>query len=104
WRIWSDNWIGETRGGLTGSGTYPNLYGCSYSGACGVSVSPADNHFIYLMRPTATVRIDNASREQGALNPPFTASVTGLILGDTGVGITGTPTTTAVPESPQGNY
>lgn len=104
WRVWADSWIGETRGGLSGSGIYPNLYGCSFSGACGVSVPPADNHFIYTQRPTATVTIQNASREQGTPNPPFTATLTGLILGDTGVGITGSPTTTATTDSPAGSY
>lgn len=104
WRIWSDSWIGETRGGLGGSGPYPNLYGCTYDGACVVSVSPTDNHFIYTQRPVATVTIGNASREQGAPNPPFSSSLSGLILGDTGAGITGTPTTTATQASPSGNY
>ena len=104
WRVWADSWIGETRGGLAGSGIYPNLYGCTYLGACGVTVPPSANHFIYTQRPTATVTIQNASREQGAPNPPFTATLSGLILGDTGVGIAGSLSTTATTDSPAGNY
>jgi filamentous hemagglutinin family protein len=47
WRIWAGTWIGETRGGLAGTGVRPNIYGCAYPGLCGTSVWPNDDHFIY---------------------------------------------------------
>lgn len=104
WRVWADTWIGETRGGLAGSGLLPNLYNCAYLGLCGVSVSPGDNHFIYAQRPTATVVIGNAFRPAGLNNPLFTWSITGLILGDTGAGFSGAVGTAANQSSPPGAY
>jgi len=104
WRVWADTWIGETRGGVAGSGLLPNLYNCAYLGLCGVSVSPGDNHFIYAQRPTATVVIGNAFRPAGLNNPLFTWSITGLILGDTGAGFSGAVGTAANQSSPPGAY
>ena len=104
WRVWANTWIGETRGGVAGSGLLPNLYNCAYLGLCGVGVSPGDNHFIYAQRPTATVVIGNASRPAGLNNPLFTWSITGLILGDTGAGFSGTVGTGATRSSPPGAY
>jgi len=104
WRVWADTWIGETRGGVAGSGLLPNLYNCAYLGLCGVSVSPGDNHFIYAQRPTATVVIGNAFRPAGLNNPLFTWSITGLILGDTGAGFSGAVGTAANRASPPGAY
>ncbi len=104
WRIWADTWVGETRGGLAGTGTLPNLYHCAYLGLCTVTVPTGGNHFIYAQQPTATVTIDNAARPQGAPNPFFTYSVSGLILGDTSVSFSGTPGTGANAGSPPGHY
>ncbi|MBT2321701.1 filamentous hemagglutinin N-terminal domain-containing protein [Variovorax paradoxus] len=86
WRIWADTWVGETRGGLAGSGLLPNLYHCAYLGLCTVTVPAGANHFIYAQQPSAVVVINSASRPGGVPNPLFTYSVTGLILGDTGAG------------------
>ncbi|MFM9926192.1 filamentous hemagglutinin N-terminal domain-containing protein [Variovorax sp. H27-G14] len=104
WRIWADTWVGETRGGLAGTGTLPNLYHCAYLGLCTVTVPTGGNHFIYAQQPTATVTIDNAARPQGAPNPFFTYSVSGLILGDTGASFSGAPGTGANAGSPPGHY
>jgi filamentous hemagglutinin family protein len=104
WRIWADSWTGETRGGLFGSGLLPNLYNCAYLGLCGVTVSAADNHFIYVQRPTATVVIADAMRPGGFPNPPFVFSVTGLILGDTAAGFGGVLGSPATAASPPGVY
>ncbi|MET3914212.1 filamentous hemagglutinin family protein [Variovorax sp. OAS795] len=104
WRVWADTWVGETRGGLAGSGLYPNLYHCAYLGLCTVNVPAGANHFIYAQQPEATVVIDSVVRGFGRPNPLFTYSITGLILGDTGVGFTGTPTTAAFLGSPPGFY
>jgi filamentous hemagglutinin family protein len=104
WRVWADTWVGETRGGLSGSGPLPNLYHCAYLGLCTVSVTPADNHFIYAQQPTATVRIHSAARAAGQANPLFTFSITGLILGDTGAGFAGTLASPATSFSLPGSY
>ncbi|MDQ7957776.1 MAG: filamentous hemagglutinin N-terminal domain-containing protein [Pseudomonadota bacterium] len=104
WRVWADTWVGETRGGLAGSGITPNLYHCAYLGLCTVSISPGDNHFIYAQQPVATVVIGDANRFYGAPNPLFTYSITGLILGDRGLGFSGALSTTANAFSPPGFY
>ncbi|OUM02546.1 two-partner secretion domain-containing protein [Variovorax sp. JS1663] len=104
WRVWADTWGGETRGGLFGSGLLPNLYHCAYLGLCTVTVTPADNHFIYAQQPAATVLIGNASRPGGVPNPFFTYSITGLILGDTGAGFSGVLSSPATAFSLPGRY
>jgi filamentous hemagglutinin family protein len=104
WRVWADTWIGETRGGLAGSGPLPNLYHCAYLGLCTVSVPAGANHFIYAQQPSALVVINNTSRPGGVPNPQFTYSITGLILGDTGVGFAGAASSPATPFSLPGFY
>ncbi|MGJ7504653.1 filamentous hemagglutinin N-terminal domain-containing protein [Variovorax sp. ZT5P49] len=104
WRVWADTWVGETRGGLAGSGLYPNLYHCAYSGLCAVSIPAGANHFIYAQQPVATVVIANASRPFGYPNPLFSYGIGGLILGDTGAGFAGFLFSPALQASPQGAY
>ncbi|MGJ7538022.1 MULTISPECIES: filamentous hemagglutinin N-terminal domain-containing protein [unclassified Variovorax] len=104
WRVWADTWVGETRGGLAGSGLYPNLYHCAYSGLCAVSIPAGANHFIYAQQPVATVIIANASRPFGYPNPLFSYGIGGLILGDTGAGFAGFLFSPALQASPQGAY
>lgn len=104
WRVWADTWVGEARGGLVGSGQLPNLYHCAYLGLCTVTVSPGDNHFIYAQQPAVTVNIGSFARPVGQPNPNFTFTLSGLILGDTGAGITGTTGTEAGLQSPTGRY
>ena len=105
WRVWAATWEGETRGGLAGSGDLPNLYGCEFLGTCGVSVTSADNHFIYVQQPTAMITFDNFSREYGLANPTFTFTVTGAVLGDTAANVAGgSAGTTATIASDVGNY
>lgn len=104
WRVWADTWVGETRGGLAGSGLLPNLYNCAYLGLCTVSVTPGDNHFIYARQPVATVVVNSATRPFGFPNPLFTYGITGLILGDTGASFGGLLSTTAGVTSLPGVY
>jgi len=104
WRIWADTWVGESRGGITGSGATPNLFHCAYLGLCTVSITPGDNHFIYAQQPRATVVIGDASRPFGMANPPFGFTVGGLILGDGTAGFLGSPTSSAGIFSPAGRY
>lgn len=104
WRVWANTWIGETRGGLAGSGPLPNLYHCAYLGLCTVSVPAGANHFIYAQQPSAVVVINNTSRPGGVPNPQFTYSITGLVLGDTGAGFAGAASSPATPFSMPGLY
>ncbi|SFM81758.1 filamentous hemagglutinin N-terminal domain-containing protein [Variovorax sp. OV329] len=104
WRVWADTWVGETRGGLAGSGPLPNYYHCAYLGLCTVSITPGDNHFVYAQQPSVTVNIGSFARNVGQPNPNFTYTLAGLILGDTGAGITGTMGTSAGLQSPSGAY
>src|SRR3546814_13103778 len=78
------------------SSDLPNLYNCTFAGACGVVVPAAGNHFIYAAQPTATITIGDAMREYGLDNLAFTFIVGGMILGDiAGNAITGEPGTVA---------
>ncbi len=105
WRVWASTWEGESRGSLGGSGNLPNLYNCAYLGACGVTVTGGDNHFIYVQQPTATITVDSLSREYGLANPVFTYSVSGAVLGDALANmVSGTPGTTAGIGSDVGQY
>ncbi|AKC85897.1 MBG domain-containing protein [Pseudoxanthomonas suwonensis] len=106
WRVWADTWVGETRGGLAGSGPLPNLYGCAYdSSSCSVTVSDTDNQFIYTQQPTATVVIGSHSREYGLDNPTFGFDVDGVILDDIAANvIVGDVSTTATITSNVGQY
>ncbi|MEJ8857948.1 filamentous hemagglutinin N-terminal domain-containing protein [Variovorax robiniae] len=104
WRVWANTWVGETRGGLVGSGPLPNYYSCAYLGLCAVTVSTTDNHFIYAQQPTAAVVINDATRQAGTDNPPFVFSVTGLILGDSNASFNGTLRSLADRNSPPGLY
>lgn len=104
WRVWADTWQGENRGGMAGTGPLPNLYNCAYAGSCGVSVSASDSQFIYTQQPTATVSIANAERAVGDPNPAFGYTLSGLILGDSGAGITGVLSSAANANSPAGSY
>jgi filamentous hemagglutinin family protein len=105
WHVWASTWTGEARGGLAGDGSLPNLYGCAYLGACGVTVTGGDNHFIYVQQPIATITFDNATREYGLDNPLFSYTVTGAILGDTAANVaSGSASTSATIASDVGNY
>ncbi len=105
WHVWASTWTGEARGGLAGDGNLPNLYGCAYLGACGVTVTGGDNHFIYVQQPIATITFDNATREYGLENPLFSYTVTGAILGDTAANVaSGSASTSATIASDVGNY
>jgi filamentous hemagglutinin family protein len=94
WQIWANTWIGENRGALAGSGSLPNLYGCAFGGACasaaGLAATAGDNHFIYLQQPTAQITIGSGAGPFG-FTPRFRTSISGLILGDSGNGISGSP-------------
>jgi subtilase family serine protease len=82
---------------ITASGASAANYTISY-GSGTLTVTPA----------TLTVTADNARRAVGAANPPFTASYSGFVLGQSleSSGVTGSPglSTTASAASPAGTY
>ncbi|AMM25089.1 hypothetical protein AX767_12480 [Variovorax sp. PAMC 28711] len=104
WRVWADTWVGETRAGLVGSAPLPNFYNCAYGGFCGVTVTPGANHFIYRQQPDASVVVASQMRPYGLPNLPFTYTLAGLILGDSGAGFSGALNSPATNFSLPGRY
>jgi filamentous hemagglutinin family protein len=105
WRVWSNTWVGETRGGVAGSGTLPNLYGCAFGADCTVTPSTSANQFIYVNRPVVTVDLADSTRQYGLPNATINYSVNGLILGDLAAyAINGSIFTDATQASNVGNY
>lgn len=105
WQVWGSSWVGEDRNGLAGSGNLPNIYGCTYGGACLVTPSSTGNQFIYTARPTITVDIANSTREYGAANDTIQYTVNGLVLGDQANSVlAGATLTDATQASHVGNY
>ena len=105
WHLFADTWVGETRGGLAGTGTLPNIYGCSFDVACGITIPVNNNVFVYAQQPTLTITVNNQNRVYGDANPTLTFGATGLVNGDTLAGaVGGTPTTAANSGSNVGNY
>lgn len=53
-----------------------------------------------------TVTADNANRTYGAVNPPFRATITGFVNGESAAALSGAPAfvTSAMPSSPVGTY
>ena len=106
WHLWAQSWIGETRGGLAGNGTLPNVYGCAYgSSACSALPVATANTFIYADRPVLSLIVDNKTRLYGDPNPLFTVTPGGLVNGDIAANIVGgTPSTAATVTSNAGRY
>jgi filamentous hemagglutinin family protein len=107
WRVWGNTWTGETRAGLAGNGSLPNLYGCTFGTACtsGITVPASNNHFIYTQRPTLTIGVASATREYGLPNNAFSYTLDGLILGDqANNAVNGSITSNATQASNVGNY
>ncbi|MEO6800573.1 MAG: MBG domain-containing protein [Rhodanobacter sp.] len=105
WQVWGNTWVGENRGGLAGNGSLPNLYGCTYSAACGVTPSTTANQFIYTAQPLATISFSDSTREYGLPDTAIDYDVSGMILGDRASNaITGSVATTATEASSVGKY
>lgn len=102
WRIWASTWSGETRGGLAGSGGLPNLYGCTYAGACAVGVPATDNHFVYAAQPVLAIRFDDQSRVYGQQNPPLTYTVSAPLFADDRIALSAYTSATATSDT--GSY
>lgn len=106
WRIWASTWNGETRGNVQPNTSQPNFYGCSYGAGCswGGVVPLTGDHFVYVARPTVIVTADGAVKVEGAPNPNFGYTTTGLINGDSVSTLSGTLSTNATTGSPPGQY
>lgn len=106
WRIWASTWNGETRGNVQPNTSQPNFYGCSYGAGCswGGVVPLTGDHFVYVARPTVIVTADGAVKVEGAPNPNFGYTTTGLINGDSVSTLSGTFSTNATTGSPPGQY
>jgi hypothetical protein len=63
-------------------GAKPNLYNCTFGGACGATI-PAGNHNVYRYQPLLTYTANAANRQYGDPNPAFIGAVSGLVNGDT---------------------
>ncbi len=105
WQVWGSSWVDESRAGLAGNGSLPNLYGCTFAGACGVTPSTTANQFIYTVQPVATITFADSTREYGLPNAGIDYAVAGMILGDApGNAISGDAATVATQASGVGNY
>ena len=107
WRIWASTWTGETRGNVQPDTSQPNFYGCSYGAGCvwGGSVPLTGDHFVYIARPTVIVTANGTTKVEGAPDPAFSFTTSGLINGDTAAGtLTGSLSTPATQNSPPGQY
>ena len=97
--IYSQDWTADTRGGLAGS----NLYNRTYGANPPASLTQEGNVFVYAAQPILTVTANAASRTYGAVNPAFSASITGLVNGDSAgyayAGAAGFSTTTTASSS-----
>lgn len=102
-----------TAGPCSASGSTLTITG---QGACIITASQAGNsnyaaaaavsNSIVVNPAMLTVTAQNAGRTYGANNPPFTATITGYVNGDSAIVVTGSPslTTTATSSSTVGAY
>ncbi|WP_167760050.1 filamentous hemagglutinin N-terminal domain-containing protein [Paraburkholderia pallida] len=106
WRIWASTWNGETRGNVQPNTAQPNFYGCSYGAGCswGGVVPLSGDHFVYVARPTVIVTANGEVKIEGAPNPNFGFTISGLINGDPGSTLSGTLSSSATSGSPPGQY
>jgi filamentous hemagglutinin family protein len=102
WLIYSQNPALDTRGGLVAGGTLPNLYNRTFNGDPPATVTQPGRHFIYSYQPLLTVTADDKAKVYGDPLPAFTATITGLVNGDTAAAYSGAPalTTAATATSP----
>jgi len=89
----------------TPAGTYPGRASCSDATAANYEISYV-NGAVTVSKAVLTVTANNASRVWGVANPPFTASYTGFVNGESQAVITGgsSLTATATATSHPGSY
>ncbi|MDE3038129.1 MAG: hypothetical protein KGJ21_06740, partial [Pseudomonadota bacterium] len=79
----------NTLSGLSDAGIH--IFNKTYAGYPPGSVTQTGNLFLYSLAPTITVTADNQSRLYGAADPAFTYTLSGLVDGDTGSILSGSP-------------
>lgn len=80
--IYSNDWDADTLGGLSAG----HLYNRSYANDAPGTIAQAGSQLIYRRQPLLTVTALDASRVYGDANPLLSASVTGLVNGDSAAG------------------
>ncbi|HSO07064.1 MAG TPA: MBG domain-containing protein [Pelomicrobium sp.] len=102
WLIYSQNPALDNRGGLVAGGVLPNLYNRTFNGDPPATITQPGRHFIYAYQPLLTATADDKVKVYGDPLPAFTATITGLVNGDTAAAYTGAPalTTAATATSP----
>ncbi len=102
WLIYSQDPALDTQGGLVAGGALPNLYNRTFNGNPPATITQAGRHFIYSYQPLLTVTADDKGKVYGDPLPVFTATITGLVNGDTAAAYSGAPalTTAATATSP----
>jgi hypothetical protein len=107
WLVYSTSPAGSTENGLAPSAT--RLYNQTFAGNPPAGIT-AGNHLLYGAQPALNVAADDATRPEGAPNPPFTFAAAGYVSDD---GVTdtiadaafaGALTSVASPASAPGPY
>jgi filamentous hemagglutinin family protein len=105
WLIFSLDPAHQSPGGLSASPFYNRAF--DFSTESYAPIASTGNRFVYQLAPVLTVTADNTTKTYGSANPLFTATITGLLGGDTLTGaVSGAPSlgTTATARSQVGNY
>jgi hypothetical protein len=95
----------NSSGGLSASPFYNR--GFDFLNGSYAAIGTSGNRFVYALAPTLNVALDNKVKTYGSANPALTATITGLLAGDTLAGaVSGTPllSTTATANSAVGDY
>ncbi len=94
--IYSNAPATTTAGGLVGAPVYNKTYAANAP----AGITQTGSRFLYTLVPTLTFTADSLARLYGAANPTLTATVSGLVGGDTaGAAYAGTPVVTTAATS-----
>jgi hypothetical protein len=105
WLVFLDDPTSNSAGGLSALPFYNRAY--NFQNGAYTSVTSSGNRFVYALAPKLTVTADNQTKVYGTANPPLTASITGLVGGDSlAQAVNGAPSlsTAAVTKSNVGDY
>ena len=105
WLVFLNAPANNSNGALSASPFYNRTF--NFTTDSYAAIAATGNRFVYALAPTLTVTADDKSRTYGAANPAFTATITGLLPGDTlSAAVSGAPSlsTTATTASNVGSY